>query len=358
MSDDNDYSPSKGMRNTKPMKKKRGKPTKKRTVSRPKVVAQKEKIPPVADMVVDSIKALGANPKKGSNLRSIKSTILLNWPINMKMYIKKIKKFINNAIETGDITRVKGNGFNGRFTVPGLKKKKKKKTKKLGKKFDEDDEEYAPRRTQRDNEREENKVSVEIEREKRKAKEEKLLKQKESRPKKKVLRKLEWEVEAIRGIKDRDDERYYLVKWKGYSKPNWEPEQNVQDCDKLIESYLDAAKTKEQEQAKWKRLAAKGTFEPGRIMDVRISKGKRQFLIRWKGHGSESDQWETENNLNCKLMIEKFLFNHQKELQRTNSRREMREAPKRLDRFVFASSKRVAKRKGGLGISYAGMDGN
>jgi hypothetical protein len=133
ISDDNDYTPSKGMRNTKPMKKKRGKPTKKRTVlsvPRPKVVAQKEKIPPVGEMVVDSIKALGANPKKGSNLRSIKGTILLNWPINMKMYIKKIKKFNNNAIESGDITRVKGNGFNGRFTVPGLKKKKKRKTKK------------------------------------------------------------------------------------------------------------------------------------------------------------------------------------------------------------------------------------
>lgn len=274
----------------------------------------------------------------------------------MNMYKNKIKKFIQGAIEKGEIIRVSGNGFNGRFTVPGMKMKKKKKSNKLGKKFDEDEAEYAPKRTKRDDGREESKVAIEKEREKRKVLEEKLMKEKESRPKKKVVRKKVWEVEAIKGIKDKNHEKYYLVKWKGFAKLNWEPAENVKDCDNLIDAYVNATKIKEEEQAKWKRLAEKGTFEPERILDVKTVKGKRQFLIRWKGHGQDSDKWELESKLNCKLMIEKFMMNHEKELQRTNNTREMREAPKRSDRFVFASSKRVAKRSGGLGISYAGMD--
>jgi len=354
--DDNDYSPKQGPKKKKLKRKaskKKGKATKPKQTETP---AKKEKIPPVSEMVIDSIKALGANPKKGSNLRSIKTTILLNWTINMNMYKNKIKKFIQGAIEKGEIIRVSGNGFNGRFTVPGMKMKKKKKSNKLGKKFDEDEAEYAPKRTKRDDGREESKVAIEKEREKRKVLEEKLMKEKESRPKKKVVRKKVWEVEAIKGIKDKNHEKYYLVKWKGFAKLNWEPAENVKDCDNLIDAYVDATKIKEEEQAKWKRLAEKGTFEPERILDVKTVKGKRQFLIRWKGHGQDSDKWELESKLNCKLMIEKFMMNHEKELQRTNNTREMREAPKRSDRFVFASSKRVAKRSGGLGISYAGMD--
>merc|ERR1711899_222572 len=132
--------------------KKKGKATKPKQTE---TLAKKEKIPPVSEMVIDSIKALGANPKKGSNLRSIKTTILLNWTINMNMYKNKIKKFIQGAIEKGEIIRVSGNGFNGRFTVPGMKMKKKKKSNKLGKKYDEDEAEYAPKRTKRDDGRKE-----------------------------------------------------------------------------------------------------------------------------------------------------------------------------------------------------------
>merc|ERR1712226_1440064 len=116
------------------------------------------------------------------------------------------------------IIRVKGIGFKGRFTVPGLKMKKR--TKKLGKKFDEDEEEYAPQRTRRDDDREESKNTIEREREDRKILEKEQLQEKASRPKKKVVKKEEWEVEAIKGIKDKDDERCYLVKWKGYTKLN------------------------------------------------------------------------------------------------------------------------------------------
>merc|ERR1712156_754849 len=90
--DDYDYSPKQGPKKKKLKRKaskKKGKATKPKQTETP---AKKEKIPPVSEMVIDSIKALGANPKKGSNLRSIKTTILLNWTINMNMYKNKIKK--------------------------------------------------------------------------------------------------------------------------------------------------------------------------------------------------------------------------------------------------------------------------
>ena len=89
----------------------------------------KPKLPPVSEMVIESIKALKDPPKKGSSLRSIKETIEMNWPVNLKSYSDKIKKYIINAVETGELIRTKGKGANGKFTVPGLKNKKRKKNK-------------------------------------------------------------------------------------------------------------------------------------------------------------------------------------------------------------------------------------
>ena len=61
----------------------------------------------------------------------------MNWPVDLKKYNDKIKKYILNAVETGEIIRTKGKGVSGKFTVPGLKVKKKKRKNKLGKAFDE-----------------------------------------------------------------------------------------------------------------------------------------------------------------------------------------------------------------------------
>ena len=60
---------------------------------------------------------------------SIKETIALNWPVNMKIYDSKIKKWILRAVDSGELILVRGKGIRGRFTVPGLKVKRKKKKK-------------------------------------------------------------------------------------------------------------------------------------------------------------------------------------------------------------------------------------
>ena len=45
------------------------------------VIKRKPELPPVAEMVIESIKALKDPPRKGSTLRAIKETIGLNWPV-------------------------------------------------------------------------------------------------------------------------------------------------------------------------------------------------------------------------------------------------------------------------------------
>lgn len=45
------------------------------------VVKRKPDLPPVSEMVIESIKALKDPPRKGSTLRAIKETIGLNWPV-------------------------------------------------------------------------------------------------------------------------------------------------------------------------------------------------------------------------------------------------------------------------------------
>ncbi|CAK9797973.1 Chromobox protein homolog 5 [Anthophora quadrimaculata] len=48
-------------------------------------------------------------------------------------------------------------------------------------------------------------------------------------------------------------------------------------------------------------------YEVEKIVGQRTIKGRRQFLVRWKGYGETSDTWEQEKDLNCPQLIEEFL---------------------------------------------------
>lgn len=48
-------------------------------------------------------------------------------------------------------------------------------------------------------------------------------------------------------------------------------------------------------------------YEVEKIVGQRTIKGRRQFLVRWKGYGEDSDSWEQEKDLNCIKLIEEFL---------------------------------------------------
>jgi len=340
-------------------------PLKKRKVAKQSkaTVSKQIQVPPVGEMVTTAIKRLRDNPRKGSSLSAIKGFMAEEWGLYIPDYAQKIKKFLLKAVEGGDIIQTKGKGALGRFTVPGLKVKKKKKAKKLGKKWDEDDEpEYEPKKSARDEDRERHEQEMEIKRLQRMEEAARKEEEKANRPKRPMApRKTEWVVQMIKGMRVREDKTWYLVKWEKYSKCTWEPEENLSTCQDIIDNFLIEEKTRlREEEMRRKREEEEGAYEVGRIIEVKFKKGKeneedlREFLIRWKGHGEEDDSWEPEENLNCPDLIEKFMIKHKKGL--LASVKTLREAPKKVARLNYAKSHRVGKRNQGFRMTYEDME--
>ncbi|EZA60446.1 Chromobox protein-like protein [Ooceraea biroi] len=48
-------------------------------------------------------------------------------------------------------------------------------------------------------------------------------------------------------------------------------------------------------------------YEVEELVGHRTIKGRRQFLVRWKGYGDSADSWENEKDLNCPELIKDFL---------------------------------------------------
>jgi len=325
-----------------------------------KSVAKKPDLPRVGDMIVTAIKQLRENPRKGSTLAAIKGFMAEEWGLLIPDYTKKIKKYLLQGVESGEIVQTRGKGASGRFTVPGLKVKKRKKS-KLTKKWDEEQEaEYEPRKTVREEEKARNDAELELARERRREEDARRAELKASLPKKVAApRKTEWEVEFIKSMKVVEDKAFYLVKWYNFSKATWEPEENLGGCQDLIDNFLIEEKTKlKADEARRRREEDEGHYEVSRILEVKFTKtsGQREFLIRWKGHGPEDDSWEPEDNLDCPNLIERFMDKFEKRLE--VSEKNLREDRKAVERLNYAVSRRLKKNKRGQGfrVTYDGMD--
>ncbi|XP_031621913.1 uncharacterized protein LOC116339963 [Contarinia nasturtii] len=48
-------------------------------------------------------------------------------------------------------------------------------------------------------------------------------------------------------------------------------------------------------------------YEVDAIIKHRDRKGGRQYLIRWKGYGSEEDSWEKEGNMSCPKVLKEYI---------------------------------------------------
>ena len=325
-----------------------------------KSVVKKPDLPRVGDMIVTAIKRLRDNPRKGSTLAAIKSFLAEEWGLYIPDYSNKIKKSLLQGVQSGEIIQTRGAGASGRFTVPGLKVKRRKKP-KLGRKWDEEPEpEYEPRKTVREEEKARNEVELELARERRREEEARRAELKASLPKKAAApRKTEWEVELIKGMKVVEDKAWYLVKWYNFSKATWEPEENLGGCQDLTDNFLIEEKTKlKADEARRRREEDEGHYEVYRILEVKFVKvsGKREFLIRWKGHGPEDDSWEPEDNLDCPNLIDRFIEKFERRLE--VSEKNLREDRKAVERLNYASSRRLKtnKRGGGFRVTYEGMD--
>lgn len=101
----------------------------------------------------------------------------------------------------------------------------------------------------------------------------------------KVVRekKTEWEVSMIKGMKLIEDKTFYHVKWIGWPKLTWEPEENLGNCQDHIDNFLIEEKTRlREEETRRQREEEEGAYEVARILEVKFSKNKekREFLIR------------------------------------------------------------------------------
>jgi len=340
---------------------KRSKASAKKPAYKKKTVQRSNLHPPVSEMIPQAIRRLRENPKKGSSLAAIKGFMAETWDVNIKQINTKIKNFITNAVEDGELIRKSGSGISGRFTVPGMKYKPKKKKKKIIKSDDEEKEdegEYKPVKRARDEDREREETEkeerrlqrLEIEHKKALAREA----ERAAMPKKPVKKQEEYEVEYIKSKKEVGDTIYYQVKYRDFKKLWWEPEENLTGCNELVENFYLEEKIRLAEKEEMKKDMEDGEFVVSRILEVKFPKGKpREFLIRWKGCGEDDDTWEPEENLYCTDKIERFMRTHER--MQDVSEKSLREAPKPVARLNYTKNNRVAK-GGGTRVTYEGMD--
>ncbi|KAH8877504.1 Chromobox protein 3 isoform 2 [Schistosoma japonicum] len=51
-------------------------------------------------------------------------------------------------------------------------------------------------------------------------------------------------------------------------------------------------------------------FEVEGILDIRTINGEPEYLIKWKGHSPSKNTWEPQSNLNCPVLLRRFLDKH------------------------------------------------
>ncbi|XP_011310703.1 heterochromatin protein 1 [Fopius arisanus] len=69
-------------------------------------------------------------------------------------------------------------------------------------------------------------------------------------------------------------------------------------------------------------------YEVEKIVAHRTIKGRRQFLVRWKGYNEDADTWEQEKDLNCPKLIEDFLVEQGSKEEAESSSK----APKKVEK--------------------------
>lgn len=155
----------------------------------------------------------------------------------------------------------------------------------------------------------------------------------------------DYEVEKIIGVKTERGKDFYLVHWKGWSSNDdtWEPESSL-SCPDLIQKFNDQQRAKKRpapaskkggsspsKKSKKSPGGKKGKkskkydsddeddddnssdddepaedYEVEAIIDEKTERGKKIYLVKWKGWPNSSNTWEPESSLSCPDIVKKY----------------------------------------------------
>ncbi|XP_065349227.1 chromo domain-containing protein cec-1-like isoform X2 [Cloeon dipterum] len=112
----------------------------------------------------------------------------------------------------------------------------------------------------------------------------------------------EYEVESIIDEKFVRGKRQFKVRWLNYGPKHdcWVPEEDMSAKKLILEFEQKKAAEEENEDED-------DDYEVEECIDVRGTKGNREFLIKWKNYSSRSNTWEPEENLDCPDLMKKCL---------------------------------------------------
>lgn len=195
----------------------------------------------------------------------------------------------------------------------------------------------------------------------------------EKKPKKEKADK-DYEVHLIVDEKKEKGETKFLVRWKGWSPDSdtWEPEESL-NCPELIKKYRDNQKQKRPStkraassskvkytepdeddiveqvvspKKKAKVVAAEDEdYEVEVIVDHKTEKGKKFYLVKWKGWADSNNTWEPESSLSCPAIVKKYLESSKVKKTTKNQAVSEKKSTKKEEKKVKKGAKKALKTK-------------
>ena len=137
----------------------------------------------------------------------------------------------------------------------------------------------------------------------------------------------EWEVNSIinhriRKIKNPITSRYeeikeYLVKWENYVKPSWEPEENLEHCQQLLNEYKREKEEKQNDQKNKKETKKKIIDYLSENENYSSSNKKKKQANLRKSHRPVNNGGNLSPNIKSKNIINNINFNKEKNNDKT-----------------------------------------